>query len=202
MNSNLKYTTLTEQLIYMFLRSNSILVIILTLISDNTSIVCVPSAERLKIISNLNKLIQAEDYLSLLITKAKSDYETYLIDKYLQSKDSKIFHYLKDFTKSHSLPKFLHMNSSTFDDDLDKANAFNKYFYSDFSHSSHTLPDISNLPFVSNSVSDITISLDEVHQALTTLLPRKTSGPHNIGPRVLKNCASSLTALLILAISK
>ena len=63
------------------------------------------------------------------------------------------------------------MNSFTFDEDLDKANAFNKYFYSVFSHSSHTPPDISNLPFVSNSVSDLTISLDEVHQALTSLQP-------------------------------
>ena len=33
--------------------------------------------------SNLNKLIQAEDYLSPLITKVKTDYETYLINKYL-----------------------------------------------------------------------------------------------------------------------
>ena len=93
------------------------------------------------------------------------------------------------------LYEFIYIN---FDDDLDKAKSFNKYFYSDFSHSSYTLPDISNLPFVSNELRiRHHYFTRKVHQALTTLQPRKASGPDNIGPRVLKNCCIT-TALLIL----
>ena len=61
-----------------------------------------------------------------------------------------------------------------------------------FNPSKFSTLTVSNLPFISNLVSDITISLEEVRQALITLQPRKASGPDNIGPRVLKSCADSL----------
>ena len=146
--------------------------------------------------SNLQRLIHAEDTLLTLISKAKSDYETNLVTNYLQSKDPKIFHYIKDLTKSHSLPSCLHMDSTVFEQDLDKANAFNKYFHSVFLHSTYTLPDINELPSASDFLSDITVSSDEVYQALISLQPNKASGPDNIGPRILKNCAASLTSPL------
>ena len=85
------------------------------------------------------------------------------------------------------------MDSTVFEHDLDKANAFNKYFHSVFSHSTYTLPDNNELPSASDLLSDITVSSDEVHQALISLQPNKASGPDNIGPRILKNCAASLT---------
>ena len=130
--------------------------------------------------------------------KAKSDYEQNLINSYLKSKNSNIFHYLKNIIKSHSLPSSLQLGSTVFEEDLDKANALNEYFYSAFSQSSFVLPDINDLPSIPDSLSDITITLEDVYQALTSLQPNKASGPDNItiGPRVLKNCAASLATPL------
>ena len=105
--------------------------------------------------------------------KAKSYYEQNLINGYLQSKDSNIFHCLKNITKSHSLPSFLQLGSTVFEEDLDKANALNEYFNSAFSQSSFVLPDINDLPSVPDSLSDITVTLEDVYQALTSLQPNK-----------------------------
>ena len=107
-----------------------------------------------------------------------------------------IFHYLKNITKSHSLPSSLQLDSAVFEEDLDKANALNEYFYSAFSQSTFVLPDTKDLPSVSDSLSDITVTIEDVYQALTSLQPNKASGPDSIGPRILKNCAASLATPL------
>ena len=73
-----------------------------------------------------------------------------------------------------------------FEEDFDKANAFNEYFHSVFTQSSFTLPDINDLPSISDSLLDLTFTLEEVYQALISLQPNKASGPDNIGPRILK----------------
>ena len=143
--------------------------------------------------SNLKRLIYAEDTLLNLIFKAKLDYESDLINSYIQSTNPNIFRYIKNLTKSHSLPTSLHMDLIVFEEDFDKANAFNEYFHSVFTQSSFILPDINDLPSVSDSLLDITFTLEEVYQALISLQPNKASGPDSIGPRILKNCAAPLT---------
>ena len=62
----------------------------------------------------------------------------------------------KNLTKSHSLPTSLHMDSIVFEEDFDKANAFNEYFHSVFTQSSFILPDINDLPSVSDLLLNIT----------------------------------------------
>jgi len=54
-------------------------------------------------------------------------------------------------------------------------------------------PNIDSLPTISNTLSSISISKADVYHALTTLDPNKAVGFDEIGPRVLKSCASILT---------
>ena len=63
------------------------------------------------------------------------------------------------------------MDSIVFEEDFDKANAFNEYFHS-VSQSSFTLPDINDLPSVSDSLLDIIFMLEDVYQALISLQPK------------------------------
>ena len=82
---------------------------------------------------------------------------------------------------------------------IDKANLFNKYFYSVFlqeqgndysclSHCDHSLRNIE----ISTSVRNIEISTSEVYDILSTLDVTKAAGIDGINPRILRYCASSL----------
>jgi len=142
--------------------------------------------------SNLHRLINAEDSLQHSLFTAKSNYELNLINSYARSKDPNVFHYLKNLAKSDSVPPALQSDSTVLESDIDKANAFNEYFYSVFTQSSFTLPDVSELPSVPDSLSNISFTLDDIYQALLSLQPNKASGLDNIGPRIIKNCADSL----------
>ena len=51
---------------------------------------------------------------------AKSHYKQSLIDRFVRSKDPKLYQYIKSITKSNSLPSVLKYNLTTVDTDLDK----------------------------------------------------------------------------------
>ena len=87
--------------------------------------------------SNFDHLTKAQDSFQAASIAAKSSYEHSLIHNYATTKDSKIFHYIKEFTseftKSHVLPPQLHTDSATAS--CFKAELFNEYFHSVFTHS-------------------------------------------------------------------
>ena len=76
--------------------------------------------------------------------------------------------------------------------DLDKANVFNEYFYSVYTHSPSVILDLPQ-PQLIEQLADISIIPDEVYQVLSTLNINKAPGSDNIGPMLLKSCASFLT---------
>ena len=76
---------------------------------------------------------------------------------------------------------------------MDKANAFNQYFYSIFKHDTSTTLDNEGMPSTHGCISSIDISIEEVFDALTNLDTSKASGLDNIGPGILKNSASILS---------
>ena len=129
-------------------------------------------------ISKLQLLIQAEDAFQLSLSKAKSEYELGLINNYTQSKDVKLFHYIKSITKSNSLPTALKYNHITIDSDLDKANTFNQYFYSVFTESHSD-------PLYANDMSTSFLTLPSLQtrffHVLSNLNTNKASGSDNIG---------------------
>ena len=76
--------------------------------------------------------------------------------------------------------------------DEDRANLFNKYFYSVFTHSTFTLPPVSDLPILDSSITSVVISVSEIYEILSSLDTSKAMGLDGIGPNVLKHCASAL----------
>ena len=70
---------------------------------------------------------------------------------------------------------------------------FNTYFHSVYTPSPDGAPNIDSLPTISNSLSSIIICEADVYHALTMLDPNKAMGSDEIGPRVLRSCASILT---------
>jgi len=78
------------------------------------------------------------------------------------------------------------------DSDQDKATLFNRYFHSVFTNSSFSLPNICDLPKPNSVLGDISISEDEVFEALIYLDPSKAMGCDGIGPKLLKHCATAL----------
>ena len=134
------------------------------------------------------KIKSLEVELQSSISSAKAIFECNLLAS-LQSNDSyKIF----NVTGQNDIPISLHFNGTKVVSDQDKATLFNRYFHSVFTHSTFSLPSICDLPKPHSILSDISITQDDVFQALTSLDPSKASGCDGIGSKLLKNCAVAL----------
>jgi len=81
----------------------------------------------------------AEVNLAIQISSAKSAYELKLIQDFATTNQAKIFHYIRDLTKSDYIPETFH-NDYTATDDFGQATLFNNYFYSVFISSSTSSP--------------------------------------------------------------
>ena len=137
---------------------------------------------------NKNKLETSQNLLQAKISNAKMTYESNLVTT---SDNSKIYKYIRGFTKSKSIPSTMYHNFTTFDCDNDKANAFNNYFYSIFNNTSTDLPPSFN-SYCPASLCHITITEADVYEALVSLDTSKAMGPDGIPPILLSKCASVL----------
>ena len=86
---------------------------------------------------------------------AKYAHERNLIYNFATSKNPKIFHFIKEFTKTHVLPFQLHTDSTSVETDVDKAELFNQYFYSVFTRSDFPVLDPIDLPIPDNLLDSI-----------------------------------------------
>ncbi|MCY3929513.1 MAG: reverse transcriptase family protein [Acidobacteria bacterium] len=139
--------------------------------------------------NNKVKYENSSNLLQAKISSAKANYESNLISAFANNNNSKIYKYIRSLTKSHSIPPTLHYNSISADSDLDKANIFNDYFYSVFTQAPTNYPTPSN---ISSVLSNISISEEDVYNALINLDTSKAMGPDSIPPIVLLKCASVL----------
>ncbi len=88
----------------------------------------------------------------------------------------------------------------TADNSHDKASLYNQYFQSVFSTPSNdALPAISTK--VIPELGDMVINPEEVYLVLKNLEKSKASGPDNVSPRILKECASQLALSICLLIN-
>ena len=91
----------------------------------------------------------------------------------------------------------LAVNSTTYTDDLDKANILNNYFSTVF-----TKEDTSNLPSIEDStyptIDPLNLTVDCVSNLLHDLEVHKACGPDGISPRLLKETASNIAPMLTL----
>ena len=109
-----------------------------------------------------SKIEESESSLLTKITDAKTNYENNLVTTFANKNNSKIYKYIKNITKSHSIPSTLFHNSCSVSTDSSKAHAFNGYFHSVFRHDSCQYPSFS-VSSPTNSLSEIFISDVDVY---------------------------------------
>ena len=138
------------------------------------------------------KIQSLEEQLQAQISSAKSAFESNLLMS-LQTNDStKIYSYIRSITGQNNIPHSLHFNNTSVDSDQDKATLFNRYFHSVYTNSSFSLPNVCDLPQPDSVLGDVSISEDDVFDALTSLDPSKAMGCDGIGPKLLKHRAVAL----------
>ena len=130
--------------------------------------------------------------MQLKLIAAKTSFETKLIQGASPKDNSKILKYIRYVSHQKSLPPTISFESLTAASDGDKANLFNAYFHSVFTKSSYILPHVDMLPSPRSTLSDISISEDDVYSALISLDPTKSMGNDGISPKLLKHCALAL----------
>ena len=138
-----------------------------------------------------SKIEESESSLLTKITDAKTNYENNLVTTFANKNNSKIYKYIKNITKSHSIPSTLFHNSCSVSTDSSKAHVFNDYFHSVFRHDSCQYPS-SSVSSPTNSLSENIISDVDVYDTLVALDTTKATGPDEIPPIVLSTCASAL----------
>ena len=140
---------------------------------------------------NTAKLRLADEHFQQSVALAKSNYESSLINSYAESSNPAIYHYIRSYTKSGTIPPTVHLDDTTASSDASRASLFNRYFHSVFTaptSSEQTIPSLHP-----DQVNSLTFTEDEVYYVLCQLDPNKATGIDKISPKVLKNCAFSLT---------
>ena len=121
---------------------------------------------------------------------AKTEYQAKLVSTF-GFNPRKLYCYLSDLCNAKSLLNFIHHNNSVVHNPL---KIVNEYFNSTFTFSNFALPDIHQLPSPMSQLNTIYIDETDIYEALAILDPTISSGCDDISPRLLKNCASALTA--------
>ena len=140
----------------------------------------------------LSKLSQSELQLRANIDHAKTCYESKLINDFALGRNSRIYSHIRSVLQQDQLPSQMFLKSVSAVTDIDKANLFNRYFFSIYSSNSSSLPNVSSIPCPSTTISDIDFSPLDVYNALASLDPTKAMGIDGVGPRVLRFCACAL----------
>ena len=141
--------------------------------------------------ARLRSLDAKEFQLQANIASSKAVFESDLIHTFSHSNTSKIFQYIKSISNQDILPSDMYLDSTYVSSDLDKANLFNKFFFSIYSQRT-SQPLFPGLSHSHPSLSSINITTSEVFDALISLDPSKAMGIDRIGPKVLKMCATAL----------
>jgi len=112
------------------------------------------------------------------IASAKNSYESSLINDFALADSNKIYSYIRNITKTRSIPSTIHFDSLAASSDLDKANLFNHYFHSVFINTS-SLPSVDDLPDLSHTINSVEFTEMEVYDVLISLDPNKASHRKN-----------------------
>ena len=123
------------------------------------------------------------------ILQAKSNYETNLVRSFAGSHNGRIYDYIRSLSKKSIIPTMVSLNNCNATSDAGKAQVFNTFFHSVFTDSSFSLPNPATLPIPPSCICTLTFSDTEVFDALSSLDP---SGCDDIGPKLIKHCASAL----------
>ena len=112
-----------------------------------------------------------------------------MIQDLAANNSSRIYKYISTLSSNRQLPSIMYLDDTQANTSYDRAQLFNQYFHSVFTHSS----SLADLPAIETVLSTINISSLDVFQALCNLDPSKASGIDSINSALLKYCAESLT---------
>ena len=138
------------------------------------------------------KIDNIESELQQSMAQAKSDYESHLILNFAHSHNNKIFQYISGIRGQANFPTQMFHNSSLASNNQEKAQLFNKYFYSVFSTDNDTPDTVPPTYTSANILQDIEVNEMEVLIILNSLDINKATGIDNISPKVLIYCALPL----------
>ena len=141
----------------------------------------------------VDRLNKDEFELRLSIDEARCNYESGLVQEFAFSKPSRLFSHINSLKKHNNFPLSMFLHSDKADTDAQKAELFNRFFFSVYSDAS-PFPSLSDLPLpLFSFLESIEFSSSDIYQALSSLNPSKSMGPDGINPRVLKSCACALS---------
>ena len=103
--------------------------------------------------------------------QAKANYEHKLIATHSYSNNNKVFQYISNLKGYSNLPEEMCYGELKAANDADKANLFNKYFYSVFLQ--EQVNDYSCPSHCDHSLSNIEISTTEVYEIYLLLMSQK-----------------------------
>ena len=138
------------------------------------------------------KVTSLQNEIQHMVAEAKSTYESKLVLDYASTYNSKILKHISSIKKRDDFPSKMCYNDEFAVNDSEKAQLFNKYFYSVF-----TTPD--NIPIKepphpsSQSLHDIHFTQCDVFAILTSLDINKASGSDNFSPKIFQYCLIIVT---------
>ncbi len=124
------------------------------------------------------------------LISSKRLYESQLIEEVsFNAHNSTIYRYIRSIVKSDNLPNVLHLHSQTAFSDINKPSLFNSFFESVYTKDDdHPSPTVNQGP---PSVETLDIIDLDVYTLLT-----KAQGIDEIGPKILRYCASALYTVI------
>jgi hypothetical protein len=134
-------------------------------------------------------------------------YDGYIANSFtdMSNNPKRFWGIVRSRTRSRSLPVEVINNNNIANNDIDKANLFNNYFYSNFTEPvpNENLPEIQS--YDNPALSLLVVTVAEVRLILSNLDTKKATGPDTISCTFLKQCAGelapSLTMLFNLSLS-
>ena len=128
------------------------------------------------------------------MSKAKLEFESFLVNDFAFSNSNRIFKY-ESFSKNDLIPATMCYNDKCRNDNFGIAQMFNYYFYSVFTRETSSCSKDFEHTQSANILNTIVINTPEVFEALISLDPKKLKamGIDKINPKVLKYCATSLS---------
>ena len=114
----------------------------------------------------------------------------------IEDNPKRFWSFFRSKTQTRSLPQVVKNQSTSASDAREKAQLFNSYFYSVFTHPADNpvLPDIPT--FEHESLGNIQIEELDLLDILNDLDISKATGPDGISPRLLKECAVEIVSPL------
>ncbi len=134
----------------------------------------------------------------------KSKYLNYIndISNSLLDSPKRLWGVIKSKTKSRFIPESIFHNNTHSTNPVNKANIFNKFFFSNFTstESGSTLPPLDSVQ--NPALSKIELSVAEVRLSLESINISKATGPDHLSGKILKECAAQLAPSLTLLFNK